>query len=227
MARAAMSDRRLEHANNIRESLLSFGRSRSRNFPWRSSRDPYRVLVAEVLLHRTRAEQVVPLYEAFLKRFPDPEELATAELGEVHHVLRSAGLRWRVDALHAMGRELLARFGGQVPSEREALESLPGVSQYIASAVRCFAFGRAEALLDTNTVRIAGRLFGVPLTDGSRRSKAMRELLRSILDTEHPRDFNFALIDFGALVCRSRDPRCASCPISEYCTFGRRLLSEV
>lgn len=225
-AQTDVSKPRSADARKIRERLLTFGRSRFRAFPWRFSSDPYRILVAEVLLHRTRAEQVVPLYEAFLAKFPSPDLLAQASLSEVHDVLQSAGLRWRVDALHAMGQELVSRFGGQVPHEREFLESLPGVSAYIASAVRCFAYGCPDVLLDTNTVRIVGRVFDVPVTDASRRSKRFRDLLSTLFDERHAREFNLALIDFGALVCRSHNPRCATCPIAEYCSFGRAFLTD-
>jgi len=120
-----------------------------------------------------------------------------------------------------MAKEIMLNNNGEIPSEREQLESLPGVSDYIASAVRCFAFGYSEVLLDTNTVRILGRVFGVKVTDGSRRSTRFSELYESVIDNRHAQGFNYAMIDLGALVCVPRDPLCKSCPIVEMCVYGK------
>jgi A/G-specific adenine glycosylase len=207
---------------DFRERLLVWWEASGREFPWRKTRDPYRILMAEVLLHRTRAEQVVPVYEHLIDKFPSIGFLAGASPQEVMQEMRGAGLYWRAKLAHEMATEIVRRFGGAVPEDKQQLQSLPGVSQYIASAVRCFAFGCSEPLLDTNTVRIAGRLFDLPVTDSSRRSKLFRDILDTLLDRERPREFNLALIDLGALVCKSRKPECHLCPVFRHCSYGRK-----
>ena len=206
----------------VRRRLLRWWRSHSRPFPWRKTRNPFRVLVAEVLLHRTRAEQIVPLYRRFLSAFPSIEQLAAGQPRAINHLLRSAGLRWRVRLMHRMALQIRDAHHGRIPVDRRELEALPGVGPYVAGAVRCFAYGEAEELLDTNTVRIASRVFGLKVTDSSRRSRLFRDALRSLLDRDHPREFNLALLDLAALICRPRLPRCASCPLCAQCEYGKR-----
>lgn len=196
-----------------------------RSFQWRRTRDPYEVLLAEVLLHRTRADQVAPVYQNLLEQFPTLAALAAAGPEELRTRLRSLGLSWRVDLLHLMAQDLVERFGGSIPVEEEALLSLPGVGPYIAAAVRCFAFGLPDPILDTNTVRVASRLYGVPATDASRRSRRFRELLGRLMDPEHPREHNFALLDHAALTCTPRDPKCPQCPVSQHCAYGQSRLA--
>ncbi|MFC1991462.1 DNA-binding protein [Chloroflexota bacterium] len=209
----------------LRSDLLKWWFLENRHFPWRETRDPYRILIAETLLHRTRADQVVPLYELFLKRFPNVQTLAKSTPDELTELFHSAGLHWRWKLLHSLAVEIKTRFQGQIPGASEDLTSLPGVSHYIASALRCFSFGYPEAILDTNTVRVAGRLLGLPISDSSRRSVLFRSVLQSLVDLEHPREFNFALIDFAAVMCRVKSPCQGECPLHSYCHYYRGTIS--
>jgi A/G-specific adenine glycosylase len=208
------------HLEEIRGNLLGWWNSAGqRHFPWRDSLDPFRVLVAEILLHRTRADQVVPLYQAFLEKYPNIHSVVQSSTDELVKSFRSAGLHWRWKLLHSAAIDIETRFSGQIPQSFEDLTSLPGVSHYIASAIRCFAFGYSDVLLDTNTVRVAGRIFGLSITDASRRSRLFREVLERLIDTTHPREFNFALIDLAAAICKPKFPSHQDCSISKYCTF--------
>lgn len=204
----------------MRDSLVEWGAAEGRHFPWRETQHPYAVLLAEVLLHRTRASQVVPLYLSVLERYPDIPSLAAAPLDALHTILHAAGLRWRVDLLHAMAATIQERFGGTIPRDLDDLLSLPGVGHYIAGAVRCFAFAEPEAILDTNTVRVTGRLFRVHVNDSSRRSPRFKKVLQVLVDPERPREFNFALLDLAAAVCTPREPRCDVCPLLPFCQTG-------
>jgi A/G-specific adenine glycosylase len=206
----------------FRIDLLSWWQLNRRKFPWREVRDPYKVLIAEILLHRTRADQVVPVYRDFIEQFPAINFIARASVDELMEIMKPLGLYWRVELLREMAQQLISRFDGSIPQEKKALESLPGISHYIASALRCFAYGYADALLDTNTVRICGRLLSIPVTDGSRRSKKFREIIETLVDPDRPHEFNYALIDHGALVCRSRNPICVDCSVRRQCSFGAR-----
>lgn len=202
------------------EKLVHWWESNRREFPWRQTRDPYRILVAEILLHRTKAEQVAPVYIAFMKRFPDLKSLAMAPEDEVKKMLYPLGLRWRVTLLISMVREIADRYNGTIPSESKELESLPGVSHYIASAVRSFGPGLPDPILDTNTVRILGRVFGVSVSDSSRRSKEFRRMYESIMEKKRAREFNFAMIDLAALLCKPTNPICHQCPVQKMCNYG-------
>jgi A/G-specific adenine glycosylase len=202
-----------------RNGILSWWDSvEHRHFPWRETKDPLKILAAEILLHRTRADQVVTLYQLFLKKYPDINSIAQSSPGELVESFRSAGLQWRWELLHSMAVDINTRFNGQIPQRFDDLISLPGVSHYIASAVRCFSFGYPDVLLDTNTVRIVGRVFGLPITDSSRRSTLFRGILEELMEKERCRDFNFALLDFAAKVCRPK-PIHEQCPIKKHCKF--------
>lgn len=206
----------------LRKALMHWGQQNFRAFPWRLTRDPYRILIAEVMLHRTQASQVIPIYERLVKMYPNARALHRARPRELNALLRPLGLRWRIKLISRMAEELVEKFSGRIPRDREALTALSGVSDYIAGAVRCFAWDKPEVLLDTNTVRVASRFFSVPARDSSRRSRAFKDYLGQLLDTQHPRAFNFALLDLADALCTARrPPRTTMCPLSPWCVYAR------
>jgi A/G-specific adenine glycosylase len=206
--------------------LLSWWAKNKRNFPWRETRDPYKILISEVLLHRTRAEQVVPVYKQFVNKFPTIGDLSAAKLDEISEILKPLGLHWRTKLLSQAVNLIMKEYGGRIPSTKAELELLPGIGPYISSAIMCFAFGYTEPILDTNTVRIIGRVLGVKITDQSRRSKLFQELSESTLDKKNPREFNYALIDLGALACIPKEPLCSICPLNCMCDYGLHRLGR-
>ncbi len=201
-------------------NLDKWWQSNKRQFPWRATKVPYEILVAEILLHRTRAEQVAKVYLNFLNSFPTISCLAEANLLEIQARLKGLGLNWRIELLHKMAQEIVKQYSGKIPKTKEELKSLQGISDYIASATVCFAFNKSEPLLDTNIVRIIGRVFAVKVTDSSRRSNHFKELYQTINSRENPRDFAFAMIDLGALVCLPNRPMCNSCPVKDMCAYS-------
>jgi len=205
----------------LRPALLQWGQQHFRPFPWRRTRDPYRILLAETLLHRTQVRQMIPVYERLVATYPDIPSLAAADKTALDALLFSLGLRWRTDLLHVMAQEINDRFGGHIPTEKADLLSLSGVSEYIAGAVRCFAWDQPEVLMDTNTVRITGRLLGWPIKDSSRRNTRFRRALQALLDPHEPRAFNYALLDLAHMVCLKRqEPRCQECPLGAWCQYA-------
>lgn len=179
------------------------------------------------MLHRTQAPQVVPVYRRFIEQYPEVPVLAQATKEQLHQALYSLGLRWRIDLIYEMATELMARFNGKIPGEKTDLLSLPGVSEYIAGAVRCFAWNRPEPLIDTNTVRVVGRLFGLEIKDSSRRSRRFRELISALVDPEEPRVYNYALLDLADQMCmKKRLPGCGRCPVLLYCVHGPNALAK-
>lgn len=210
----------------FRKALTTWGKENFRAFPWRFTSDPYRILMAEVMLHRTQALQVVPVYERFLKKYPDLQSLAGASEEELHEELYSLGLRWRVRLIHEMAVELVNRYKGKIPIDRESLLALPGISDYIASAFRCFAWKQTDALIDTNTVRIVARLFDVPIKDSLRRNRRFMSLIAALVDLEEPKIYNYALLDLANKIClKSQLPVCRSCPVRSQCLYGSSLLA--
>lgn len=207
--------------NDIRNALLAWGPAHFREYPWRRTRDPYSILIAEVLLHRTRADQVRPVYERFLEEYPDLASLLHAEPLQVEEYLRSLGLRWRTDLLVEMVRAIGERYGGEIPQSREDLMALPGVGDYITSALLTFGGTSAEPIMDTNTVRVIGRVFGLKLNDSARRKKQFREIMRQIISEGDARDISFAMIDLAALICLPRTPLCEICPLKSVCLYAQ------
>lgn len=202
---------------SFRTLLLRWHGENARTYPWRGREDPWHVLMAEMCLHRTRADQVRPVYEALLELAPTP--LAMLQHSEeARRAMRSLGLRWRIEKILEVARVLVEEHGGRVPSTDVGLLSLPGVGDYVANAVLTFGYGRRAVLLDTNTERIIGRVRG--------RTRAVRWQLRLDLyqlagSEGADAEFNYALLDLGALVCRAGAPRCDACPVRRRCATGR------
>jgi len=204
--------------------LNSWGKENFRIFPWRQTKNSYFILVSEVMLHRTQVKQVEPVFKHFIQKYPNIISLSQATKDDLHDILYPLGLRWRIDLFYEMVKELLIRFGGKIPYKKEELLSLPGISEYIASAVRCFTWDLPEPLLDTNTVGVAGRLFGLKIKDSSRRSRQFKKLLRDLLDNNNPRIYNYSLLDLADKVCTRRTiPDCNNCPILKLCKHGNEI----
>ena len=205
------------------EDLMKWWSLNKRIFPWRSERDPYRLLVAEVLLHRTKAKGVVTVYEELLTQCPDIQTLADARLKDLKKITKSLGLGWRIKSLKEAAVIVVNEFGGKVPIQKDKLLSLPGVGDYIASAIGVFAEKSDSPLIDSNTTRIILRVYGLPLTDSARRKKDTSikyEWLRSGFESM---EFGFAMIDLASKVCILTTPRCGICPLVFHCATGSRL----
>jgi len=178
--------------------------------------------LSEMMLQRTRADQVVPVYEAFIDEYPDPVSIASVSEDDIANALYSLGLSWRAKNIREMAKQLAEDFDDKVPRTYEQLRELTGVGDYIASAVCCFAYNIPVIIVDTNTVRIIGRLFGLSTNAESRRKKHIREKHELLLDLIVPRSYNYALLDLGALICKPSNPSCKSCPVLNYCVFGKK-----
>jgi A/G-specific adenine glycosylase len=205
-------------------ALLAWWPAHQRLYPWRQTGNAFHLLLGELMLRRTRADQVVAVYERFIARYPTPSALATAPSDEVADALYSLGLAWRIPAFQQLANVVLDTFDGIVPDHYHDLITLPGVGDYVASAVCAFAFNQPIAVIDTNTVRIAGRLFALATTPESRRDKRFRELLHRLLDSHRPREYNYAMLDLAALRCTPRNPICSQCPVVAFCHIGQQVL---
>jgi A/G-specific adenine glycosylase len=199
-------------------ALLAWYRDHGRtHLPWRTTRDPYRVIVSEFMLQQTQVERVIPLYAAFLGAFPDIGALAAAEAGEVVRAWRGLGYNSRAVRLHALARVVVSEYGGVLPSDRAALLALPGIGPYTASALRAFAFELDDVALDTNIRRIVHRTaLGIeypPLAA----ERELDVLARATVPPGAAHDWNSAMMDVGATICTARAPKCLLCPLREGC----------
>jgi A/G-specific adenine glycosylase len=202
----------------FRRRLLQWYRRNGRDLPWRRTRDPYAILVSEVMLQQTQVDRVLPKYHEWLEKYPSLDALASAPVRDVAETWRPLGYNIRPRRLHEIARESVARYGGELPSDEATLLSFKGIGEYTAGAVLSFAFGQRKAILDTNVARVLFRVF---VARGDARSHAMKRRLwdvsRTVLPMRHVFDFNQALMDFGATMCPARKPRCGECPLRAAC----------
>jgi A/G-specific adenine glycosylase len=208
----------------FRRRLLAWYHANGRDLPWRRTDDPYHILVSEVMLQQTQVDRVLPKYHEWLEKYPSLEALAAAQEGDVTETWRPLGYNIRPRRLHAIARESVERYGGELPSDEETLLSFKGIGAYTAGAIRSFAFGQRAAILDTNVARVLFRVF---VGRGDIKAHAMRRQLWAISGALVPHkqvfDFNQALMDLGATVCIARKPKCGICPMTKLCTSYPKL----
>jgi len=187
--------------------------------PWRLTRDPYAVLVSEVMLQQTQVERVIPYYAEWLLRWPDFAALAAAAPAEVIRAWRGLGYNRRAVNLHRLAVTVQREHGGVLPPDPAALRSLPGIGTYTAAAVHSFAGNERVAVLDTNIARVLARVFAGVASPRELPPRDLRNLAESLLPARTARDHNLALMDFGAMVCTARAPRCQACPVAASCAW--------
>jgi A/G-specific adenine glycosylase len=202
----------------LRKRLLSWFERNGRSFPWRDPhRTPYEVVVAEILLQRTTAVGVARAYAGFIERYPSWTALAQAPREGLEHTLRPLGLwRQKALALQHLAQSIEER-GGVVPSARAALERMRGIGPYTASAVLAIVYGQAEPLVDANMTRLLGRFFGSSGYTRRSRQRLLHALGLRLVSGRYSLQVNWAVLDFGALVCRARRQLCPECPLRARC----------
>ena len=216
-----------ERLERIRDALLSWFKTNGRALPWRNTRDPYAILVSEVMLQQTQVDRVIPYYERFLKRFPAVQDLATAPTADVIRIWSGLGYNRRAVNLQRAAQAVVERFGGAFPDSVEQLRDLPGVGAYTAGAVAAFAFERDVAFLDTNMRRVVARLLFAPEGEGaSTTEKKLLSAAHQLVPPGQGWEWNQALIEFGALQCTARTPACVVCPLQRECRAYPTIQSE-
>jgi DNA (cytosine-5)-methyltransferase 1 len=213
-------------ATTFKQRMASWHRGNGREYPWRGVQDPWLVLATEILLRRTRADAVAQLWPRFAKRFPTPRSLLKREK-EFRELVQPLGLRWRVDNLAEVAGILCRDWAGRVPADRSELMQLPGVGDYVADAVLAFAHRRRAVLVDSNTARIASRMFGLPDKWTSLRNLTLRAAIHRLGGSTPPSPrVNYALLDLGGTICRPRNPRCGQCPVADMCIRASTFSSQ-
>jgi A/G-specific adenine glycosylase len=202
----------------LQQQLLGWFRANRRDLPWRETRDPYRILVSEIMLQQTQVERVIPYYLAFLQRFPGVTALAASPTAEVIRVWAGLGYNRRAVNLQRTARYVATELNGHFPSTVQALRELPGIGPYTAGAIACFAFEQDVAFLDTNMRRVLHRFwFGVDVPAPTATDRMATTIAEAAIPQGNGWEWNQALIEFGALQCTARKPACVICPLQSQC----------
>ena len=206
--------------------MISWFEENGRDLPWRRTRDPYRVLVSEVMLQQIQVVRAIPFYERFLERFPTVEALANAPISDAIRVWGDLGRYRRVVNLHRTARTIVDEHGGEVPSDPAVLSKLPGIGPYTAGAVACFAYERGVPFVDTNIRRVLHRVFvGPDVPEPAAKEPALLAIAEKLVPPEGNAawTWNQAVMELGALTCTARKPRCEACPLSGRCRARARI----
>jgi len=208
------------HVRKFRETLLAWFAENGRKYPWRMDNATlFERTIAELLLQRTQAGTVAKFFPRFIKKFPSWNDLANAPEVDIAELIKPIGL-WqrRSISLRKLAIEMVKR-QGVFPREREELESLPGIGQYMANAISMIYFEEAQPLMDTNMARVIERYFGPRQLADIRYDPYLQALAKEIVNCPTPLDINFAILDFAALVCKIKDPLCIGCPLAHDCLY--------
>lgn len=211
-----MGDETRENAI-VRKKVITWFDQHGRNFPWRETTDPYLILIAEILLRRTTASAVSRVFTDFIGRFDSPEHLARSRESTIARALSTLGLHTlRAKQLKEACSIIVRDYDGEVPITNESLQSLPGVGDYIASAVRNFAYGESVPLVDGNVIHFVLRVFGTHFT-GPTDTKAWEFMTQ--FGGSHKAKLYWGIIDLVATICLRRNPKCGICPLSKVCEW--------
>jgi A/G-specific adenine glycosylase len=207
----------LTHLPTIQHTLLDWYAREGRDLPWRRTRDPYAILVSELMLQQTQVDRVIPKWETWLAQFPTVEALASAPTSDVIRAWSGLGYNRRAINLQRLAQAVVAAHGGRVPEDVAELKALPGIGPYTAGAVASFAHNRPVAMVDVNIRRLLHRLFvGAEVPDFRISEAAIWALARAVVPVGRSADWHQALMDLGATICRPR-PLCDRCPVRAWC----------
>lgn len=214
---SANSPANADQIARIQQHLIAWFEANGRDLPWRRTRDPYRVLVSEIMLQQTQVDRVKPKYAAFLEQFPSLEALAAASPGDVIRAWAGLGYNRRALNLQRTAQAVLNEHSGRFPDTPEALRNLPGIGPYTAGAVACFAFERDVAFMDTNIRRVIRRLFVGPDDAVESSDRELIQLAEAAVPKGRGWIWNQAIMELGALICTAARPRCQICPLRSEC----------
>ena len=211
--------------DKVQQNIIKWYLKYGRDFPWRHTKDPYRIMIAEFMLHRTRAEQVVPIYLDFIKKYPDVYSLVEADKEKIKTITSHLGLHWRSRHFIKAAEYVVENYDGKFPENYNELRKIPGIGEYVAGALMTVAFNKPAPVVDSNIARFINRVWGLNLSGEIRRKKEIVQIARTLFKAENPGELLFALIDFTAIICRPRTPKCSLCILSTICKHTDSTLS--
>ncbi len=202
----------------VHASLLSWYAAEQRDLPWRTTSDPYAILVSEIMLQQTQVDRVLPKYQQFLTAFPTLADLAAAPTADVISAWVPLGYNMRAVRLQSIARQVISEYNGRIPDTIDELLKLKGIGRYTAGAIACFAYRMQVAAVDTNIRRVLHRIFlGLEHPEPKANDAQMLELSEQVLPENEAFNWNQALMDLGATICTSNNPQCTCCPLQESC----------
>lgn len=227
-----MSERTLtlgeKTVERFQRNILNWFRTNGRSFPWRKTRNPYRVILAEMLLQKTNVEKVLPVYKSLIKKYPNVHSLASANLRALTSQILPLGLLYRAKRIKRIAQSVVRDHNGHFPKSAKELRQLYGVGDYMTNAARAFAFGENVPIVDTNVIRIFDRVFGLKSErPRARTDKLIWEKIGVTVPVQSSREYNLALLDFAALVCTHYSPKCHICPMQKFCNYYISLSQSV
>lgn len=190
-----------------------------RDFYWRKFNDPYSIMIAEFMLHRTKADQVEPVYIKFLKKYPDLIKLSTSKENDIKKIIESLGLHWRYKHFIPSAQFIIDNYNGIYPETRTELLKIPGIGDYVAGAILTVCYNKQEYVIDSNIARFINRYFGLKLTGEIRRNSKIVNISKILFKIPKPRLFLFALLDFNSLICKPLNPLCDICILKKNCIY--------
>lgn len=217
-AESSKQTKLIQNPKSFRSRLVAWFKKNGRDLPWRRGRNPYAVLVSEMMLQQTQVATVIGYFERWMRRFPDFSALAAASGEDVLHAWQGLGYYTRARNLHRAAQVVVERHAGKMPGKPDAIRALPGIGPYTAGAVAAFAFDRPVPVVDANIARVLARLFDIrKQIDTAPGRKEILEIAAALQPEKGAGDFNEALMELGALVCLPRKPKCAGCPVRPFC----------
>jgi len=209
--------------NNFSKLLLNWRKQNNfdSRYPWRNIKSQYKILLSEILLKKTTRNQVASEWSNIISLYKNFEELKKSNTRRLKKVLRPLGLEnTRSKSLKAISKKIITEFNGRVPNTKDELTSLPGVGQYTANAVLCFAFGHDVSMLDVNIIRVLNRVFSLDEKNSKKiTGKSFLEFAETLPPKNKGREFNYAILDFAGEVCTARKPDCENCPMKKICNY--------
>jgi A/G-specific adenine glycosylase len=204
----------------FRSRVQDWAASNLRDFPWRHTKESYNIFVAEFLLQQTDAPRVVPVYEGVIEMYPNIETMKNASVIALGSLLRPLGFHFRAKRLLEAVKVIDVKYQGIIPDSEKDLLILPGVGLYVARSICANAFGQPLAVVDTNIIRIYQRFFGLISNRARPRNDPLFwDIAQQVAPRKNVGLWNLSLIDFGALVCTARNPKCENCPVAARCVF--------
>ncbi|MEQ7178231.1 A/G-specific adenine glycosylase [Enterococcus thailandicus] len=212
-----------EQTKEFQEEFVEWYEREKRNLPWRYNHDPYRIWISEIMLQQTRVDTVIDYFYRFMEWFPTIEELANAPEEKLLKAWEGLGYYSRARNIQAAAKQIMSEFGGEMPQTVAEISSLKGIGPYTTGAIASIAFDLPEPAIDGNVMRVVSRLFCIEedIAKASSR-KVFDEAVRSIIDEEHPGEFNQAFMDLGSAICTPTSPKCEICPIQSFCLANKR-----
>ena len=203
----------------FRNALVEWFRREGKDYPWRRTTDPWHILVSELMLQQTTIPTVLGRYERWMRQFPTPGHLASVDEQTALRSWEGLGYYRRVRSLQAIAREIVHEFGGEFPDNPEGLKRLPGIGPYTSGALLSFAFNKAAPIVDANVARVLARIdnYSVPV-DSTEGLKYLWTRAENLVDPEHAREFNSAIMELGQTYCRISAPDCLLCPVRPFCS---------